>query len=73
MIDDLEEIRSSPNSPKKSTRKVQYAFSRRQSNIYKKHPVIHIGGLYLNDFDFKIGDSIEVAMELGKIIITKTK
>lgn len=43
----------------------------RFGRIYKAHPVIRLGGLYLSALDFKIGDMIEVQTERGKIVITK--
>lgn len=38
---------------------------------YDKKPVIRLGGDYLSEANFKIGDSIEIAAEPGRIVITK--
>ena len=38
---------------------------------YQKFPKIRIAGKYLTHFDFEIGDTIEVKIEMGKITITK--
>jgi hypothetical protein len=35
------------------------------------HPLIKLTGKYLTDYGFNIGDSCEVIMEKGKIMITK--
>jgi hypothetical protein len=40
-------------------------------HIYKAHPVIRLGGIYLSALDFQIGDEIEVTTERGRILITK--
>lgn len=40
-------------------------------HVYKPHPVIRLGGIYLSALDFQIGDAIEVQAVLGRIIITK--
>ena len=39
--------------------------------IYKPHPVIRLGGVYLSALDFQIGDMIEVEVRRGEIVITK--
>lgn len=53
---------------------------RRKQKVYYKHhgyeggyfhPHIRIAGKYLKEFDFNIGDSIEVYVIKGKITITK--
>ena len=41
------------------------------SNSYGQHPVIRLAGKYLSKLDFKIGDTVEITMELGRISITK--
>ena len=45
----------------------------RYRHTFKAHPVIRLGGLYLSQLDFQIGDAIEVTTEQGRIIITKVK
>jgi len=40
-------------------------------NVYKPHPVIRLGGVYLSTLDFQIGDRIEVKVKRGEIVITK--
>jgi hypothetical protein len=40
-------------------------------HLYKPHPVIRLGGVYLSALDFQIGDRIEVAVRRGEIVITK--
>lgn len=37
----------------------------------KQYPVIYLAGNYLSDSDFKIGDTIEITLRPGKIVITK--
>ena len=39
--------------------------------IFKPHPVIRIGGHYLTQLGFQVGDMIEVSTEKGRIVITK--
>jgi len=53
---------------KKRTMKVYYGH---HSHSYGQHPVIRLGGKYLANMDFKIGDTIEIIIELGRISITK--
>lgn len=36
------------------------------------HPYIRLGGKYLEDFGFKIGDSFILNLEAGRITLTKT-
>ena len=38
---------------------------------YEKFLKIRIAGKYLTDFDFEIGDTIAVKIEMGRITITK--
>jgi hypothetical protein len=40
-------------------------------NSYRQHPVIRLAGKYLSKLDFKIGDTVEITMELGRISIEK--
>lgn len=35
------------------------------------HPMIKIAGKFLKDFDFNVGDSIEVNVSMGQITINK--
>ena len=53
---------------KKRTLKVYYGY---HSNSCKRHPVIRLAGKYLLKLNFKVGDSIELKMESGRIVITK--
>jgi len=54
----------------KRTRKqrVYYGYHGRST---KRIPVIRLGGQYLSDFEFDIGDTIEITPEAGRIVITK--
>ena len=53
--------------------------SKRYLKVYYFHngfpyipiPVIRLGGKYLSNLDFKIGDTIEVVLETGKIVMSK--
>lgn len=57
------------NTPLKKRRlKIYYGH---HGNSYKQHPVIRLAGKYLSNLDFKIGDTIEITMELGRISIAK--
>jgi hypothetical protein len=53
---------------KKRRLKVYYGH---HGNSYRQHPVIRLAGKYLSKLDFKIGDTVEITMELGRISITK--
>lgn len=55
---------------RRARRKVHYAFARRRSNGIL-HPAIRIGGKYLQEYGFNIGDEIEVRCENGRILIAK--
>ena len=57
--------RFTPNS--KRLLKVYYRYSPPQGRF----PKIRIAGKYLTEFDFEIGDTIEVKVEMGRITITK--
>ena len=48
--------------------KVCYGFHY-QSN--KKHPLINLAGHYLSQFDFHVGDFVEVTIDRGQIVIRK--
>ena len=52
------------------TLKVYYGYHGRP---YAQHPVIRIKGKYLTALDFKIGDTVEVSLEKGRIVITNKK
>lgn len=52
----------------KQRRKVFYGVYR---SSFKPHPVIRIRGKHLEKWGFGVGDAIMVAMEVGKITITK--
>lgn len=59
-----------PLTPKnRRHRKVYYAFYDYRRGL--PHPVIRLAGKYLEAFDFKVGDQVEVHLEPGKIIISK--
>ena len=53
---------------KKRTLKVYYGY---HCGSYKRHPVIRLGGKYLANMDFKVGDVIEITIESGHIRIEK--
>jgi len=55
------------DSQSKRLLKVYYLHSLKM----EPHPMIRITGKYLEDFDFEIGDNIEVKIEMGRIVITK--
>jgi hypothetical protein len=62
----------------KRRKKVYYAYRHSTSRcVYnrsgKHYPVIHLAGNYLAESDFKIGDAIDIALSLGKIVITKAE
>jgi len=48
--------------------RVYYGYHGRST---KRIPVIRLGGQYLSDFEFDIGDTIEITPEAGRIVITK--
>jgi len=52
-------------------RKVYYAFYDHEYG--PPHPVIRLGGKYLERFDFKVGDFIDVRLDFGRIVITKVR
>ena len=55
--------------------------NKRQLKVYyghhgtsrKPHPFIRLAGKYLSQFDFKIGDNVEITMAIGRITITNKK
>ena len=52
----------------KRTLKVCYGF---YSCSNRKHPLINLGGHYLSQFGFNVGDFVEVTLENGQIVIQK--
>ena len=64
------EVRS-PNGRARRFRKVYYAYY--DYEYGPPHPVIRLGGKYLERFDFKVGDSIDVRLDFGRIVITKVR
>ena len=66
------DIEALPNNGKKRRlRKVYYAYYDHEYG--PPHPVIRLGGKYLERFDFKVGDSIDVRLDFGRIVITKVR
>ncbi len=53
------------------TQKVYRGYQKRSHYVLKEHPIIRLSGIYLSNFDFEIGDNIEVSTEKGRIVITK--
>jgi hypothetical protein len=64
-----------PNSNPTSSKRVLKVYRGHhccgRHHLYKPHPVIRLGGIYLSALDFQIGDVIEVKVKRGEIIITK--
>lgn len=54
-----------------SKRKQKISYRRYGYECLREHPFIRIGGKYLEGFDFKVGDFIEVNVEKGKITLSK--
>ncbi len=50
-------------------RKVQYGHY--EDKAAKPHPVIRIAGKYLERFGFRIGDTVEVEIADGRIMVQK--
>lgn len=63
MLDVIEETKQ-----QKRILKVCYGYHRCSN---RKHPVINLGGFYLSQMDFKVGDIVEVVIEKGQIVIKK--
>ena len=59
------------SSARIKVQKVYRGYQKRSRYVLKEHPIIRLSGIYLSDFDFKIGDKIEVSTEKGRIVITK--
>jgi hypothetical protein len=51
------------------TRKVYYGYY--NNNDSGPHPVIRLGGKYLEDYGFRVGECINIKMELNQITIKK--
>ncbi len=65
----LDKTRVAPNGKMRRLRKVYYAFYDRDYG--PPHPVIRLGGKYLQKFGFNVGDTIEVNLDMGRITISK--
>lgn len=52
---------------RKSFQRVYYGYAYK-SSVQK--PLIKLQGKYLQDFGFKVGDSVKIECEQGRIIIT---
>jgi antitoxin component of MazEF toxin-antitoxin module len=59
-----------PTATKTRRLKVYY---RHHGNSNEPHPFIRLAGKYLSGFNFEIGDNVEVAIEAGRIVITKVQ
>ncbi len=57
-----------PASALNKKQKVSYAFYPNKIGV---HPFIRLQGIYLQNFDFNVGDTIEVAVNTGEIRIKK--
>lgn len=55
--------------PRKKRHKVYYGYYHYMSGSF--HPVIRIGGKYLKEFGFNIGDAIEVSVSKDTIYILR--
>ena len=66
-----------------NSNQTRHKFTRRHLKVYrgfyqvgyrkhlKPHPIIRLGGNYLENLGFQVGDSIEVRTEQERIVITK--
>jgi len=54
----------------KNTRRLKVYYGH-HGNSRKAHPYIRLAGKYLEKFDFKIGDEVEITMEANCIFISK--
>ena len=52
-------------------RKVYYGYY--DNEFGGPHPVIRLGGKYLEAYGFNVGDTIEVQYEVGRIAITRVE
>jgi Toxin SymE, type I toxin-antitoxin system len=59
------------NATNARRRKQKVYYAHYQHDTRFLHPQIRIKGKFLKEFDFNIGDSIEVYVTKGKITITK--
>lgn len=67
----IELVKKQPMNPQQTTRtkKIHYGYYDRKP--LTPHPVIHLGGKYLERYGFAIGDTVEVKIESHCITITK--
>jgi hypothetical protein len=63
----IEELRTNGNSPR--LQKVYYSYYDFESGL--PHPLIRLKGKYLESYGFKVGDRIEVQLDVGRITIHK--
>lgn len=56
---------------KETTRKQKVYYKHHNYEGGNYHPHIRLAGKYLKEFDFNVGDSIEVYLSKGKITIVK--
>ena len=54
-----------------TTRRLKVYYGSYQGGTYSRHPVIRIGGNYLQAYGFKTGDTLEVKLSSGRIEITR--
>jgi hypothetical protein len=52
----------------KRTLKITYGYHGCSNRM---HPQINVGGFYLTQFGFKVGDFVELSLENGQIVIKK--
>ena len=57
---------------RRKLRKIYYGHYDYERGTNAFYPVIRIGGKYLAEYGFSIGDAIEVEIQHGRITITKT-
>jgi len=55
------------------TRKLKVYYAAYQNTPHSHHPFIRVAGKYLLDFGFKIGDTLELTLSTGQIVIRKVK
>lgn len=48
--------------------KIQYG---QYQGSYKRHPVIRLAGDWLRNFDFQVGDYVDITIEKGHMCISK--
>lgn len=69
----IELAQTKPASPQSRTRKKKVQYGYYDTKPCTPHPVIHMGGKYLERYGFAIGDFIEVHLESNRITITKAE